>query len=393
MSRQTVRVRLNPAVLAWARQSAGLDLPSTARTIGVTPDRLVAWEDGEDYPTISQLAAFARKVHRPLAALFLAFPPTEPRPPRDFRRLPGSELNKFSPKALLAFRDARNTLKRMESLFAEMEVRPAFSLPRASVRDNPAVIAHIIRSTLGVSIKDQMNWRDGYEALRTWRDLILDYGVLVVQYPLTVEELRGFSMTGGDLSLVGVSSQDIPAARIFSLFHEFYHLCLRRPGVSGSDTGDPGHLGGPRVVVERLSNSFAAEVLVPAEDQYIAGALADAARSLSHTDQPIRALATQLKVSKYVVLRQMLTLGLISRSRYNSTQESWLTTDRRRKPTGFSLPHTRSISRGGVRFSRLVIEAMDSGRISEREACSLLSVTPKWLGDVRGQLLLGGANE
>lgn len=393
MQQQTVRVKLNPALLIWARETAGLEIPNIAHTLGITIERLISWEHGEGYPTINQLEAFAKQVHRPLAALFLPTPPREPRLPRDFRRLPGSELSKFSPKVLLAFREARNTLKNTEALFNEIEFNPPFLLPGVSLRDDTARIAQLVRKTLGVTIKDQMKWNDEYTALRNWRDLILDYGVLSLQFSFPNDEVRGFSMRGQSLNAIAVSSKDYPVARIFSLFHEFYHLCLGKPGVSGPDIDDSSRLMRPRVIVEQVCNAFAADFLVPLDDESVRSALITTAKTLQQTDQPIKTLAAKLKVSKYVILRRLLTIDLISQSDYSNIIEKWNAVDKSRKSTGFSLPDTKSINKGGPRLSRLVVEALDTGHISERDACSLLSVNPKWLGEVRSKLASGGPND
>ncbi len=391
--RESVRVKLNPALLVWARRTAGLELPGVARTIGVTTERLASWEQGEGYPTVNQLEAFAKKVRRPLAALFLAAPPQEPPLPRDFRRLPGTELRKFSSEVLLAIRETRNTLRDAAELFREMDVSPALELPRASLRDNTAEVARSVRSRLAVSVDDQLGWRDDYAALRAWRDAMLDYGVLVLQFSFPNEEVRGFSIREQELAAVAVSSKDNPVARIFSMFHEFYHLCLGKPGVSGPGLEEPGLSLGPRLVIEQLCNAFAADFLVPLDDEVIRSALVDAAAALGRTDQLTRRLAGRLKVSKYVVLRRQMTAGFISREEYSRVEGEWSASDRHRKASGFSLPDRKSISKGGWRFSRLVVEALDSGRITEGDACSLLSVNPKWLGDVRERVLSGGPHE
>jgi transcriptional regulator with XRE-family HTH domain len=65
-----------PQVLVKARESAGLPLGLAARKVGVTAERLRAWEHGERRPTDAQLRKLGTIYNWPLAALHLSEPPT-----------------------------------------------------------------------------------------------------------------------------------------------------------------------------------------------------------------------------------------------------------------------------------------------------------------------------
>ena len=65
-------------LLTWARRSLRMGLEEAAERLRVPPERLAAWESGEQKPTVNQLRKAARVYRRPLAAFFL------PEPPRDF---------------------------------------------------------------------------------------------------------------------------------------------------------------------------------------------------------------------------------------------------------------------------------------------------------------------
>ena len=69
---------LNPKILQWARETAGLDLAQAARKIGIkpaygidAPDRLAALETGEAAPTRPTLEKMAKQYRRPLTVFYL----------------------------------------------------------------------------------------------------------------------------------------------------------------------------------------------------------------------------------------------------------------------------------------------------------------------------------
>src|SRR5262245_62983883 len=101
-----VEARVRPALLVWARETAGLSIEDAARKLAVTPERLREWENPERRlrPTVTQLRKAANVYKRPLAVFFLPSPPTTPSPLHDFRRLDPDEVARLSPELLLEMR-------------------------------------------------------------------------------------------------------------------------------------------------------------------------------------------------------------------------------------------------------------------------------------------------
>ena len=69
---------VRPEMLVWARRTARLAPERLARKLGVKPETVLSWESGRARPTIGQVRAFARACQRPMAALYLPEPPSEP---------------------------------------------------------------------------------------------------------------------------------------------------------------------------------------------------------------------------------------------------------------------------------------------------------------------------
>ena len=76
---------INPAILAWARETAGLELDEAANRLGfIRPteaesaaQRLLAFESGERTPTRNQLLKFASVYRRPLLTFYMKQPPVK----------------------------------------------------------------------------------------------------------------------------------------------------------------------------------------------------------------------------------------------------------------------------------------------------------------------------
>ena len=79
------RVEVEPALLRWARERAGLSVDALAARF----PKAGAWERGEARPTLKQLERFAKATFTPVGFLFLEEPPVERVPIPDFRTLAG----------------------------------------------------------------------------------------------------------------------------------------------------------------------------------------------------------------------------------------------------------------------------------------------------------------
>ncbi len=79
-----------PELPRWARTSAGYDIASAAKRIGIMPEKLEAGESGGANLTLRQAERAANVYERPLAALFMPRPPLEEPQSAQFRRLPGA---------------------------------------------------------------------------------------------------------------------------------------------------------------------------------------------------------------------------------------------------------------------------------------------------------------
>lgn len=93
-------------MLVWARETASLTPEEAATALDVTIDRLLAWEKGDDQPTVNQLRRIAQRYKRPLSVFYLSERPKDFQPLRDFRQLPGIGDRRYSAKLAYEVRAA-----------------------------------------------------------------------------------------------------------------------------------------------------------------------------------------------------------------------------------------------------------------------------------------------
>jgi transcriptional regulator with XRE-family HTH domain len=56
----SIKAKVNPSLMKWARTSAGFSIAEAAKKIGVKEEKIEAWESNEDKPTVVQLRKVAQ---------------------------------------------------------------------------------------------------------------------------------------------------------------------------------------------------------------------------------------------------------------------------------------------------------------------------------------------
>ena len=86
--------KVNPEILVWARETAGLSREVAAKKLGIRDaygikavDRLSNLETGETEPTRPTLVKMAKQYRRPLVTFYLSKPPPKGDRGADFRTL------------------------------------------------------------------------------------------------------------------------------------------------------------------------------------------------------------------------------------------------------------------------------------------------------------------
>src|ERR1035437_3455372 len=167
-----VEANPNPALLVWARKSAGLPVEADAKKIGTAAARLTALGAGERRPTFAQLRRLAEVYRRPLATFYLEEAPLGFQPMHDFRRVTAHGGMPQSPELTLEIRKAHDRREWALGLFRDIESDPP-QVEESITRDqDPETAAARLRQFLGVLLQQPKTLREQYEAFREWRRLI-----------------------------------------------------------------------------------------------------------------------------------------------------------------------------------------------------------------------------
>jgi len=381
---RAVQIRVNPAVLRWARETSGAAIDEAARRLKVPPSTVSRWETEEGSLTLTQARTLATYFKRPLAAFLLPEPPPEPGPPRDFRTLPGSQ-GQFDRKTRLAIRKALRLRSLAKDLMQGMGRETNPQLGKANVSETPEEAARSERERLGITLDSQREWKNEWEAFREWRAAIERQNVLVFQLPMPVGDARGFSLAEEEPYAIVVSSSDAVRARIFTLFHEYAHLLLHTPGVCLPRIDKIPQK--PEAEVERWCNRFAGAFLVP--DSGVAALLQIGVSDLKGQalNDAVEDIARQFKVSEPVALWRLSDLGMVSKQPFQAAMQRLLARAKQtRKRGGPVAPAKRCVSENGYLFTSLVMEARGKGLVSYRDVADYLDVRLKHLPEIESSL-------
>ena len=366
------RVAVNPALIRWARERAGLAHGALANRFKKLPE----WEAGETQPTLKQVETFARAVHVPVGYLFLTEPPEEAVPIPDFRTIAGRAVRQPSPNLL----DTIYACQERQSWyrdFARVAQQPEVGfVGSVTVETPPEAVAARMRETLGFDLAARRACPTWADALRLFIRRADAAGVLVMVSGVVMSnnhrrldpaEFRGFALCDPLAPLVFVNGADTKAAQMFTLAHELAHLWLGASALSNNEAA-------PRPGVRREEvwcNAVAAELLVPL------AALRAELREAEALPQALARLARAFKVSTLVILRRLLDADWLDRGRFDAAwaQESArLHTLAQRGSDGGDFYRT-TLSRVSRRFAHALVVSTLEGQTLYRDAYRMLGVS------------------
>lgn len=366
---------INAKLLEWARETAGYSVEAAAAKLGIKAEKLEAIEHGDPQPSFAQLKKAADIYKRPLAVFFLPQAPERQTAVHDFRLQPGVSQRPYAPRLNAEIRQARLRREDAFELAREIEQEiPAFQ-HRASMDESPEAVAARARKFLDITLEKQFAIRRNEDALKAWKAAVEAQSVLVFETSrIPQEEMRGVSLPTDVLPIVILNGGDAHAGRIFTLLHELTHLLLRQGGVCDMA---PIEDGTPDARVEAFCNAVAGNILVPADA--LLGVL-PLQGVHTWTMEELDHLARHFSVSRYVILRRLLTVGRTTPVHYRavSAQLDQEQQQARDKPRGESAggppPSVMAVRNLGRPFVRLVLDAYAQDRIALATASDYLGV-------------------
>lgn len=375
MPKQAEHIYLQPDVLRWARERAGLDYEMLSSHLKLDAQVVMDWERSGRI-THSQAENLSKKTHTPVGYLYLAEPPPDQLPIADFRTRSGSPPRKPSTELLdTVYQMQLRQAWMREELVAQgsepLEYVGGFDLNSDS-KEVAAAMSEALQLSGGWAAAEG-TWSN---ALRSLRDRIESAGVLVVfngvvgnntHRKLDAEEFQGFALVDEYAPLVFVNNSDYKTAQIFTLAHELAHIFVGEAGLSKFENLNPtGH------ATEEICNRVAAEFLVPLEE------FRKQWKTACQLTDPYQYLAKHFKVSTVVTARRALdsehiTLVEFLEYYHENKARNWAGAREGNKSSGGDFWNNQ-LWRIGPRFGSAVSRAVSERRLSYTDAYSLTNL-------------------
>lgn len=381
---------VRPEVLRWARRSIGLSVFDVALRLKRSVEEIEAWETGDTFPSYPQLEKLAYQIYkRPLAVFFLPAPPEEASPVREFRTLPMDDLLTLAVDTHLHIRRAHAFQLALKELFgarnpSEHCIWQELSSSRArSVVDQ----ATAIRRYLGITLEEQIRWKDEDHALKRWRKAIENKGVFIFKESFEQKDISGFCLVDDQFPVVYLNNSTTKTRQVFSLLHELAHLLLSVNGLSKFDQKYIERLPDEEKQIEQFCNTIAAEILIPSNDFQIQ-AKQFPANIERATEQQFTDLAARYGVSREAILRRFLDQGRVTVVFYKQKAEAWAA---QQKAGGKGNWYASQNAYLSEHFAREVVSRHYKNQLSVEQAANLLGIKPKNFAGLEQRILQGTA--
>ncbi len=320
--------KVNPKILVWARETAGLTQDQAAKKLGVkeayeksASERLNTLENGEREPTRPMILKMVKWYRRPLLTFYMSLPPRKGDRGQDFRTLPEdySQMDDFLIDTLIRNVRARQSMLRAV-LEEEEDVETLKFVGSAKLSDGLQTTLNILREILKIDLNEfrsKPNSREAFSLLRyraeTAGIFVLLIGDLGSHHTtIDVGIFRGFALADNLAPFIIINSNDLPAAWSFTLIHELVHILLGQTGISGEILKLP---------IEQFCNQVASEFLVTTDE--INQILIKNSLPLSKIQEIVSKFASERNISSTMVAYRLYRIGKIDFNSWDSLKNTF----------------------------------------------------------------------
>lgn len=321
-------IQVNPAILRWARETAGLSLDEAAQKLqlghaqNLSPtQKLQALEEGLTHPTRPLLLKLSKQYRRPLLTFYLEAPPLKGDRGEDFRLLPDDYAKSDEGLVDALVRDvrARQSIIRA-ALEDEDEATPLPFVGSVALDDGIEHVSESIREVIGFDLEAFRAQRTVAEAFAYLRAQAESVGLFVLiigdlgshHSKISVEAFRGFALADVAAPFVIINDQDSRAAWSFTLLHELSHIWLGQTGISGAVVES---------TLERFCNDVAGAILMPLAELSMLD-VSDSTEFKAAIDR-IDIFAKDRNVSRAMVAYKLYRYGAIGYDMWNALRKEF----------------------------------------------------------------------
>ena len=383
--------KVNPAIMVWARETAGLTQEEAGRKLGLRDssrssavEKLARIERGQKEPSRPQLIKMAGQYRRPLLTFYLSKPPQKGNRGVDFRTLPQSDHTPEEAMLDALIREIRARQSMVRVIMEdedEAEMLPFIGSHR--IEDGRAAVLKSLQALLSVSTADYRAQRNASAAFALLRMSAEEAGIFVLlkgdlgNYVTALETsvFRGFSIADEVAPFIVINDQGARPAWSFTLLHETVHLLLGHTGISASNAENK---------IEQFCNDVAGEFLLHAKE--LKRLALDDCDEIGAIAERISAWANEFKVSSAMVAYKAYRSALITLETYNQLNATYRKAwqgERERSRAQAREQETRiryntvRRHRLGNRIIGLVEHMMAAEALSTSKAAQILGVKPR----------------
>lgn len=281
---------------------------------------LIKWSTNEKTPTFNQIEDVSKATGIPLGYFFLQTPPIENISLVEYRTVDSLALSKPSRNLIDTIHDMDMIQEwvRNHLISENADPIPFIGILKGETDTSKAI--QKVRTLLGLDVDWYKKFKTTDDAFRAIRNIISNLGVVVMMNgivannthrSLNINEFRAFATVDEYAPLIFINSNDSINGKLFSLLHEFVHICIGENSLFNDR-----YSSGEKVKKsETLCNAVAAEILVPQSIflQEWQNTLVN-----NNREQTIEILAQNFKCSITVVARRALDNSFIDNKMYEN---------------------------------------------------------------------------
>ncbi|SEK90176.1 Zn-dependent peptidase ImmA, M78 family [Ruminococcus sp. YRD2003] len=368
------KIEVSTRILDWIIRSIPLES---------IPDKVLSsiqkWRSGDSQPTFNQLEKVSKALGIPFGYFFLQTPPNEDLSIVEYRTIDSIALEKPSRNLIDTLHDMEQIQDWTYNYLLSIESDKLKFVGALKNQTNSIEIAKYIRQLLGIQDDWFKSAKTADESFSLLRNAMSNAGVIVMMSgivennthrSLQIDEFRAFALVNEYAPLIFINSNDSINGKVFSLIHEFVHICIGE----NSLFNDRYSTGQKVDKTEVICNAVAAEILVPI-DQFTKEWFSES----DDVDETMRisSLAKEFKCGDTVIARRALDKKLITHEQYEfiskeavKRYKEYMQRKKERKEGGGDFYRTVA-SRIDKRFLRMLLSSVQEGTTMYTDAFRL----------------------
>ncbi len=388
---QQLKINISADILNWIiSQVSQYSISDSTRRY------LSDWKAGDKVPTFNQIEMVSKSTGIPLGYFFLKTPPVENIALVNYRTINSELLSNPSRNLIDTIHDMDNVQTWVREYQIANGNMPCGFVGAYRNENKPIALAAAIRKLLNLKIdwyNQSKKVEDSFNIIRT---AISNIGTVVMMNgvvgnnthrALDIEEFRAFAVVDEYAPLIFINANDSINGRLFSLLHEFVHICI------GEDSLYNDYVYTINAVqpVETLCNAVAAEILVPQQIfMSIWNNMVDDNEPIDIVGQ----LANKFRCGTIVIARKAYDNRLIELSVYQQIYRDAIDAynrfrKRRKESSGGDFYKTIG-SRIDRRFLEMVVGSVRTGNTQYTEAFRLTNTSRATFNTLVNSVLGGG---